>query len=139
MEDSTPAYLKIYKDLKPIVLEQDMKSSDPFAIHFVEVVEDSRCPKDVHCFQIGSATVKIALSKEDTHETVNLSIPGKAEFGKPDFKIPWDFLPSAPTKLNTKEFQGKILYFVDLNPYPEAENTSREAKKYRATFFIKNK
>lgn len=59
-------------------------------VRFAEMVEDSRCPRDVQCIQAGNATVKIRVSRGRRAETLTISTDprsGKAAFEGYEFRL----------------------------------------------------
>jgi len=49
-------------------------------VTFVRVVEDTRCPVNVHCFWAGRVIVELSFGKKDRDiDRVNLTIPGDEE------------------------------------------------------------
>ena len=87
-------------------LRPERRSADLFT--FMEVVEDSRCPRDVQCIQAGRAVVRVRILRggEQTEETV--TVDGQA--------IPTD---AGPLELRS------------LDPYPDTSVDQPEP--YRLT------
>lgn len=78
-------------------------------IKFVEVVEDSRCPRDVTCIWAGNAKVKLLVSKgKNRSQEVELNS---------------GIEPTAVTVF------GFELSLKELTPYPDTSNPSRDAPK----------
>ena len=80
-------------------------------IKFLDVVEDSRCPKDVTCIWAGRAIVKVEVSANNKKEIKTL-IFGEVKPGE-----------VANTNLySSKDF---AINGLTLNPYPVSENTGK--------------
>ena len=71
-------------------------------IEFLEISEDSRCPRNVTCIWEGRAIAIIEISKGDSSQNIELVVPGLTD-------------TPAKTQFEEYEFVFKIL------PYPEAE------------------
>jgi hypothetical protein len=71
-------------------------------IRFIEITEDSRCPRDVTCIWEGRATASIEVSKGNTSQKVELVIPG---------------LTDIPSKMKFEEYE----FVFSILPYPESE------------------
>src|SRR4051812_18848625 len=60
-------------------------------VRFAEMVEDSRCPRDVQCVQAGNATVKIRVSRGRKTEILTISTDarngGSASFEGYKFRL----------------------------------------------------
>lgn len=59
-------------------------------VKFVEMVEDSRCPKDVECIWAGNAKIKVRVSKNGRSKIIELNtgIENKdAQFAGYEFKL----------------------------------------------------
>jgi hypothetical protein len=82
---------------------------------FVEVLADSRCPRDVECIWAGEAVI-----------SVKVNIKGQ-EYG--------------PFKMTTRDYpsvlqvEGYSVFFVDLLPYP-ISTTPRPQEPYQGIFYI---
>jgi hypothetical protein len=86
-------------------------------IEFVEVKSDSRCPADVVCVWAGEATVHIKSTTQGPPVEADLTIPN--------------------TEKNSILLKGDVgssynLQFLDLKPYPNSKNPSKD--EYKATF-----
>ncbi|HLW31671.1 MAG TPA: hypothetical protein VKX40_05385 [Aequorivita sp.] len=84
------------------------------SIKFLEVTEDSRCPKDVTCIWAGRAIVKVEVSANGKKEIKTL-IFGEVRPGE-----------EANTNLyNSKDF---AINGLTLNPYPVSDSAGKVAK-----------
>ncbi len=85
------------------------------SIKFLEVLEDSRCPKGVDCIWAGRAIVKVQVSNDGKEENKTL-IFGETRPGE---------------EKNTNIFSSETFAIngLTLNPYPIAENPN-EGKDY---------
>lgn len=79
------------------------------SIKFLEVVEDSRCPKDVTCIWAGRAIVKVEITANGTKSEKNVII-GAVRPGENDSK----------TLYASKDF---LIKGLTLNPYPMVANS----------------
>ncbi|HXG92723.1 MAG TPA: hypothetical protein VNN73_10200 [Blastocatellia bacterium] len=89
--------------------------SEGFAITFVSVAEDSRCPEGVDCVWVGNAKVVLKLSKANGEShTVELN-----------------------TTLQPKEvtYQQYLVRLVKLTPYPK-QNSTIKKEDYEATLMV---
>ncbi|QQS32420.1 MAG: hypothetical protein IPM50_12245 [Acidobacteriota bacterium] len=78
-------------------------------IKFVEVVEDSRCPRDVNCIWEGNAKVKLLVSKgRKRSQEVELN---------------------SGVEPTTVSVFGYDLSLKDLTPYPDTSNPSSDMPK----------
>ncbi len=57
-------------------LKADLKAEN--LLTFVEVVEDSRCPRDVQCIQAGQAVVRIRVLRDGVLTEENVIVDGRA-------------------------------------------------------------
>src|SRR6476620_2241197 len=48
-------------------------------IRFLEMIEDSRCPRDVQCIQAGDASIRVRVSRNRHSEVLVLNSNGRAE------------------------------------------------------------
>ncbi len=81
-------------------------------IRFIEISEDSRCPRDVTCVWEGRAIVNIEVVKGTISQKVDLVEQGLSD-------------GSAKEQFGQYEFQFKIL------PYPEKAEVKIESGEYR--------
>jgi hypothetical protein len=86
-------------------------TGEDLEIKFVEVSEDSRCPKGVTCVWEGRVTALVEISADESAHQLELTEPG---------------LTSAPARETFKEYE--ITYKVE--PYPEV-GKEISADKYR--------
>tara|TARA_R110000787_G_scaffold28923_5_gene78799 strand:+ start:36482 stop:36895 length:414 start_codon:yes stop_codon:yes gene_type:complete len=93
-------------------------------IKFVEVLEDSRCPKDANCIWAGSAKILIEISSEGTETIQKEIIFGKVNSNESDDL----FVVNTPLK-KASAYQ--------LNPYPSSEDNS-DTKKYVLLVAVEN-
>lgn len=85
-------------------------TNNEIKIQFEEVLEDSRCPKDVQCVWAGQAKVKLSVSGPNMpNETLELIL------GKKDKDV-------------LCIVDGYVFKVLNLAPYPETSNS--EEKKY---------
>jgi len=98
-------------------------SIDSYTIAFVEVLEDSRCPKNMTCVWQGRARVKLIIEPETGPEEEQIVILGKLQ---------------SEEKANTvlASIVNQALEVVALSPYPDA-NTELDTKSY--TLMIQRK
>ena len=80
--------------------ESAVISGEDLEIMFLEVLEDSRCPKNVECVWAGRARSLVEVKTNDSTENVELTDPG---------------LTDPPNQLTYHEYQ--IMFY--LLPYPE--------------------
>ena len=71
-------------------------------IEFLEISEDSRCPRNVTCVWEGRAIAIIEISKGNSSQKIELVVPG---------------LTDAPIKTQFEEYE----FVFKILPYPEAE------------------
>lgn len=84
------------------------------SIKFLEVTEDSRCPKDVTCVWAGRAIVKVEVSANGKKEIKTL-IFGEVRPGEePNTNL-----------YNSKEF---AINGLTLNPYPTSDTAGKDSK-----------
>ena len=89
-------------------------SQNKLNIRFVELVEDSRCPRDVNCVWAGNAKIKIRVSKNGRSHDLTMDTNGKAQ---------------------TAVAEGYQLKFVGLTPEPRS-NIRINRNGYVAVFEI---
>lgn len=98
--------------------ESQTLSDADIGLHFVDVPQDSRCPKDVSCIVAGEAHVVIrAEAGPETRELV--------------FKVP-------PTGSDTLTFEGFSLTVAALEPQTE-ETRKIETGDFEATIVVTEK
>ncbi len=85
-------------------------------ITFLEVLEDSRCPKNVECVWAGRARSLVKITSGDSSENVELSEPG---------------LTDPPNQITYHEYQ--IMFY--LLPYPEGPG-EMDTAEYRLMLTI---
>ena len=102
--ETSPFILNQPFKASPFLVFQEKGASDPLALHFENVVEDSRCPLGVQC--ITNGVVKIALVYWYKNETLKdtLSLPGL-----PD--------PNNPP-MDTAIFKNYRIILKAVNPHP---------------------
>jgi hypothetical protein len=94
--------------------ETKTASASGFRVNFVEVLEDSRCPKGANCIWAGRARIQIMLeAKSGAPITVEL-----ATIGGDDQSV---------------DMAGYRIHLVKLDPHPSAEKAPEE-KEYSAWF-----
>ncbi len=82
---------------------------------FVEVLQDSRCPKGVTCVWEGNARIKIEVSQ------------GKN--AKQQFEL------ETNGNMRSADFKGLRITLKDLYPYPDSQNPTNRSD-YKATFTV---
>ncbi|MEM7186334.1 MAG: hypothetical protein AAF466_06715 [Bacteroidota bacterium] len=100
-QDDTPITPRI---AIKVALSESIETHE-VTVEFLEVLEDSRCPKDVECLWAGRARVKVKVSRPDTDSEI-LEIT----LGKNDSNV-----------LYTDE--NYVLRAAALTPYPTTENS----------------
>jgi hypothetical protein len=109
-----------YADTSKVGLDEEFSLSigesakirgEDFEITFLEVLEDSRCPKDVECIWAGRATSLVKIKTTDSAE---------------DFELIETGLTDLPNRLT---YDGYWIYF-SLLPYPELPG-GIDADEYR--------
>ncbi len=81
-------------------------------IKFIEVVEDSRCPKGVDCMWAGRAVVKVEVSQNGKTEEKTMT------FG--------DAKPGEENNTNLYNSANYVINGLTLNPYPTSESTGKD-------------
>ncbi|MFC2039159.1 hypothetical protein ACFLUG_05265 [Chloroflexota bacterium] len=75
-------------------------------IEFLEVIEDSRCPKDVTCVWEGRARCLVQFRTGDTTEKVELAEPGLSDDGSGqtwnEYRITFSLMPYPESTVETK-------------------------------------
>lgn len=84
------------------------------SIKFIEVTEDSRCPKDVTCIWAGRAIVKVEVDANGKKEIKTLI------FG--------EVRPGEEPNTNLYSSNDFAINGLTLNPYPISENPGKETK-----------
>lgn len=82
------------------------------SIKFLEIVEDSRCPKGVECIWAGRAKVKVEVTSNGKSEEKTL-IFGEVKPGEDDNS----------NLYSSKDF---AINGLTLNPYPTSESTGKD-------------
>ncbi|MDP2687194.1 MAG: hypothetical protein Q8O62_08230 [Aequorivita sp.] len=82
------------------------------SIKFLEVIEDSRCPKDVTCIWAGRAIVKVEVIANGKKEEKILT------FG--------EIRPGEEKNTNLYNSGKFAINGLTLNPYPTSENTGKD-------------
>lgn len=104
---------------KPFVVgigsETDLSGKNVTKVKFLEVTQDSRCPKGVDCFWAGNARLKIELYLRNA-EPVTLEMD-----------------TNGPN--STVKFDGGTVSLVALDPYPEAD-VKFDRSAYKVTLKI---
>lgn len=88
------------------------------SVMFNGVVDDSRCPKNVNCFQAGRALVAFTLERNQRLGMFQLST-------------------NPPDGRTRAFFQGYALELLGVNPYPEAPDIKIAPRDYRVTIVLK--
>jgi hypothetical protein len=92
-------------------------TGEEFRIEFVQVSEDSRCPKDVTCIWEGRVTAVVEISTDGSPQQLNLTEPG---------------LTDAPARVTYGEYE--LTYQV--LPYPGEATTEIAADEYRLLLVV---
>ena len=91
---------------KAIITGQDLE------IHFKEVTEDSRCPRDVICVWEGEVVCLLEVTKNGASEEITLTQPGLTDQPAREF------------------YQGYVFTF-NVEPYPEEAEKPIKSSDYR--------
>lgn len=84
-------------------------------ITFKEVLEDSRCPKDVNCFWAGRIRILVDIEKEGVKTDQTELIFGKTREGESESKVIYR--------------KDRVTYLgMDVTPYPQSEAISDTSK-----------
>jgi hypothetical protein len=97
-----------------------------FEITFLNVIRDTRCPKNFNCMKPGEAVIEIEVSsgtQKNTVRLVNSKINASFDY---EYKNLEEFF----------EFDNYKLIFLDLEPYPIKEFNNIFKTNYRAQFKI---
>ncbi|MCW9029708.1 MAG: rhodanese-like domain-containing protein [Kangiella sp.] len=81
-------------------------------IEFVDIVNDSRCPKSVQCVSEGAATLRFIYSTSSSAESFNLNTSDSSIVDFDGIKIglmSFDPLPSEGNILSPKEFTARLV------------------------------
>ncbi len=112
-----PQVVRLNREFKLKAGEQVTLKRTRLRIKFVNVENDSRCPKDVTCVWAGNAAVQFRLSIGRKNKMVTLNTSGNAKF-TPEI-----------------EYQGYLVKLVDLSPYPLSKQKIA-AGDYIATLLV---
>ena len=75
-----PAMAKRQTETVKVQVNTEKRSSkSKLAIRFVEMVEDSRCPRDVNCVWAGNAKIKVRVSKNGRSHDLTLDTNGQSQ------------------------------------------------------------
>ena len=66
------------ESVKIQVNKEKVSPKSKLTIRFVEMVEDSRCPRDVNCVWAGNAKIRIRVSKGGRSHELSLDTNGKS-------------------------------------------------------------
>jgi len=97
-----------------------------FEITFLNVIRDTRCPKNFNCMKPGEAVIEIEISsgtQKNTVRLVNSKINASFDY---EYKNLEEFF----------EFDNYKLIFLDLKPHPIKEFNNIFKTNYRAQFKI---
>ena len=97
--------------------ESSVINGEQLRIKFVEVSEDSRCPKDVTCIWEGRVTAVVEISTDGSSQQLKLSQPGLTDE------------PSRETYMGYE-----LTYKVE--PYPEQAAVQIMADEYRLLLIV---
>lgn len=89
---------------------------DDVAIEFTAVVEESRCPIDAICVWAGNARILVTANRGSVTRILELGL--------------W---PQAAT---TVVFEGHVIEFRELHPYPASVITQPLPQSYVATLYV---
>jgi len=92
-------------------------TDEDLSIKFIEVSEDSRCPRDVICVWEGRVIVVVEVLKDGSTKQLNLSQPGLND--DPSMKI----------------YGGYELTY-EVEPYPEKAEVEIKADEYRLRLIV---
>jgi hypothetical protein len=92
-------------------------TGEDLGIKFVEVSEDSRCPKDVTCIWEGRVTAIVEISMDGSSQQLKLSQPG---------------LTDAPAR----ETYGEYEFTYKVEPYPEKAEVEIATDEYRLLLIV---
>ena len=93
--------------------EQAVARDDSLRVRFIEVTDDSRCPRDVQCVWAGEVKLRVAVQAGAQKEEER------------------DLRESEETVVG-----GRTLTVVKVMPYPANAGAKIEKKAYRATFKV---
>lgn len=96
-------------------IEAENADGEDVHITFVEVIEDSRCPKNVMCVQAGRVVIKLTVDGGSLTAAEEVTLA----------------LQSAPGG-ESVEVAGMRIQLADVQPYPEDPNTTQPGD-YTAT------
>lgn len=116
-EEQLPSF-ELEKPFSLQVGEQKMAAGAPdMIVHFTEVTQDSRCPKDVNCVWEGEAVAELVLGKMGTDTLALTYRPGREQ--------------AAVGRASGYNFR-----LLEVNPYPE-KGKSIEKENYEIVLEIK--
>ena len=95
------------------------------SVTFLEVLEDSRCPKEVTCIWAGRAKIRVAIQENGQESYLKEIIFG-------------ELLDGETTSSVLFSTENHIVYTIDLYPIPSSE-TKEEYKSFELLVQIRNK
>jgi hypothetical protein len=98
-----------------VLINKEVTTKDGLRIAFVDLIEDSRCPKDVDCVWAGNARIKVRISPAT----------GSAE----------SYVLNTTTSPRSIVIDGYEIKFTALTPEP-ASNIRIRKDGYTATFVV---
>jgi hypothetical protein len=105
-----------------------IRDNKKIKIKFLDVIEDSRCPKGVDCVWIGMAKLSMEIIEEGDANTYTVAI----QDGYERYAMPSNMHPNNAIFLKDKT----AIYAVALAPYPEFGKTNITNEDYKLTLFI---
>jgi len=87
---SGPVYGQSNKSISVKLRTEKKVSNTGIRVKFLEMVEDSRCPRDTNCIWAGNAKIRIEVSKGSRSQIIelNTNTPNKENrFGGYEFKV----------------------------------------------------
>ena len=115
-QSPVPIYSQ-YAGLKPLSVPvgEERILGHELSVTAMAVENDSRCPRGVRCIHSGWATLRVRLRYGTTEREQPLTVQG----GTPSPGDAAERAFSRPQASNTAEMGDRVLYFVELRPYPE--------------------
>ncbi|MDT5019166.1 MAG: hypothetical protein QOD39_5326 [Mycobacterium sp.] len=92
------------------------------SLRFTEVLEDSRCPKQVECFWTGQARISIVV-----------------ESGKGQTTVSFNTNPAPGLNQQTADVGDYAIVLESLDPYPETPDGGIALQDYRAMLLVRKR
>lgn len=112
--DSLPSRVELGREFE--ISYGKTATVDDIAIEFTAVVEESRCPIDAICVWGGNARILVTANRGSTTRVLELGL--------------W---PQAAT---IAVFEGHVIEFRELHPYPASVLTQPLPQSYVATLYV---